>query len=215
MSSEIAQLPSSVVIQLASIIPKLEGDFVGYVSTLVGEGPFASAASKLNPILPDDAKSHLATDPVGFAYGLITATTPPVWETAIPSDVADYFQSVRNDLDSIYYKDVTIPPLPQPSLEPRPGSSGPRWVPISSSTVVATSSAYTVTTAPAGTGVLYSSGSGGASGAGSGTGTGRIVTPTSPLSPSVTPFSSASRWSGMIGAVAALMAVGVGALLLA
>lgn len=221
MSSEIAQLPSSVVSQLPSNIPKLDKDILGYISTLVGGPPFASAASKLSPILPNDAKSQLASNPVDFVNNLVTITTQPVWATAIPLDLEDYFQSVGDDIESIIANDVTNPPLPQPTLEPIPGSSRPSFVPISSPTVVATStprvatSSPSVTTAPAGTGVLYSSGSGGASGAGTGSGTGRIVTPTSPPSPSVTPFNSASRWSGMIGAVAALMAVGVGALLLA
>lgn len=208
MSSEIAQLPSSVVSQLPSNIP-------GYISTLVGGPPFASAASKLSPILPNDAKSQLASNPANFVVNLITATTPPVWATAIPLELEDYFQSVGDDIESIIANDVTNLPLPQPTLEPIPGSSRPSSVPISSPTVVATStprvatSSPSVTTAPAGTGVLYSSG------AGTGSGTGRIVTPTSPPSPSAIPFNSASRWSGMIGAVAALMAVGVGALLLA
>lgn len=219
MSSEITQLPSSVVSQLPSNIAKVENDILGYVTTLVGDRPFASAVSKLNPILPNDAKSQLASNPVEFVSSLVAATAPPTWATAIPLDLAGYFQSVGDDIDSIISNDLTYPPLPQPTLEPRPGSSRPSSVPISSSAVVATStpkvatsSAYTVTTAPAGTGVLYPSGSGGA---GTGSGTGRIVNPTTPPNPSVTPFNSASRWSGMIGAVAALMAVGVGALLLA
>lgn len=219
MSSEIAQLPSSVVSQLASVGSKLDNDIAGYVSTLIGGPPFASAASKLNPILPNDEKSQLARDPAHFVYNLITATTHPVWVTALPSDLEGYFHKVGEDVASIYSNAVSIPPPPQPTLEPRPGSSRHSFIPSSSSTVVATStakvatsSAYTVTAAPAGTGGLHSSGSGGA---GTGTGTGRIVAPTSLPSTSAPPFNSASRWSGMTGAVAALMAVGVGALLLA
>lgn len=220
MSSEIAQLPSSLVSQIASVNSKIDNDIAGYVSTLIGGPPFASAVSKLNPILPNDEKSRLAGDPAHFVYSLITATTRPVWETAIPSDLVGYFQRFDEDVASIFSNAVTIPPPPQPTFEPRPGSSRLSFVPSSSLTVVATStakvatsSAHTVTAAPAGTGGFHSSGTGGASGAG--TGTGRIVTPTGPPSPSVTPFNSASRWSGMTGAVAALMAVGVGALLLA
>lgn len=222
MSSKIAQLPSSVVSQFASAIPKIDDDIAGYVSTLIQGPSFASAVSKLNPILPNDAKSQLAGDPVDFVLDIIVATTPPAWATAVPLDLAGYLQGVGEDVASIISNGVANPPLPHPTMEPRPGSSRPSFVPSSSSTVVATStgkvatsSAYTVTTPPVGTGGFHSSGSGGASGAGTGTNTVRVVTPTSPPSPNVTPFNSASRWSGMIGAVAALMAVGVGALLLA
>lgn len=217
MTSEVAQLTSSLANQLASETPKLGGDISNYASSIVSGAPFATAASRLEPVLPDDAKSQLATDPAGFVIQLITESTTPVWADVIPTDVIGYFGSVDNDVNSIIHNDLTLPPLPRPTrttLGPRPGSSGTTTVPI------VTSSASTVATAPAGSGVLPSRsiGSGtGSVGSGTGSGTGRVVTPTTPSSTSVSQFSSgsASRWNSMTGAVAALLAVGVGAILLA
>lgn len=226
MSSELAQLPASVADPIVSAVPKIEGDLFNYITDLVGGTSFISAFSKLDPFLPDDVKTQAEGDPAGFAFGLVTAATPPAWADAIPTDVAGYLQSVGEDVDSIISKDVTIPPLPLPTpatrttLESRPGGylSG---IPITRQTVLATSTASTVgpasivTTAPAGSGVLPSGSIG--SGGSSGSGTNRIVT--TPSSPTVSQFvpgsAAASRWNSMIGTVAALMAVGVGALLLA
>ena len=210
MTSEVAQLTSSVASQLRE-------DILNYASSIVSGAPFATAASRLEPVLPDDAKSQLATDPAGLVIQLITESTVPVWADVVPTDVIGYFSSVGNDVSSIIDNDLNLPPVPRPTrttLGPRPGSSGTTTVPI------VTSSASTVATAPAGSGVLPSRSIGSVTGSvGSGTGsvTGRVVTPSTPSSTSVSQFSSgsASRWNSMTGAVAALMAVGVGAILLA
>lgn len=226
MTSELAQLASSTANPIASAGPTIQSDLVTYVSNLVGDPSFISAFSKLDPFLPDDVKTQAEGDPTSFAFGLITAATPPAWVNAIPTDIVDYIQSVGEDVDSIISKDLTIPPLPLPTpatrttLESRPGGSL-SGIPITRQTVLATSTASTVspasivTTAPAGSGVRPSGSIG--SGGSSGSGTNRIVT--TPSSPTVSQFvpgsAAASRWNSMIGTVAALMAVGVGALLLA
>lgn len=111
VSSKIVELestiPTPLVPAIESAIPAIESDVVAYLASLVNTPTFTSVGEALDAALPSDVVAQLTTDPKDFIVALVTETAYPTWVSAIPSDVADYLESVGDHIQSIGTADVS------------------------------------------------------------------------------------------------------------
>ncbi|MCJ1386676.1 hypothetical protein MMC17_009802 [Xylographa soralifera] len=106
---------AQVTTTITSISPaqssQISADLASYFSTLTTQANWVSAESVLSTAIPSSAWAEGISV---YLSQLITATAPPAWYTAMPSDVQSIFSSVAQAEVSIVTRDLAAA-APQPT----------------------------------------------------------------------------------------------------
>ncbi len=108
-TSLIAQIPAPVVQSLESLLARpinVVTDIGTYLSELVASPDVSSVFANLANQVPPDVQEQISSNPIFFVENLITATTVPVWVTAVPVPVQTQLASVLNKGLSIIAADL-------------------------------------------------------------------------------------------------------------